>query len=113
MPKRNGFFMVSNRIFDFGLTPRTFAVYCCLRRHKSQTTNDCWPSRETIARMCRCTRRTVDKALHELCDIGLVKKEKRYAADGRRTSNLYTVCDCSLNGAQGRIPHRASVSDCL
>lgn len=93
MPKRNGFFMVSNRIFDFGLTPRTFAVYCCLLRHKSQTTNDCWPSRETIARMCRCTRRTVDKALHELCDIGLVKKEKRYAADGRRTSNLYTVCD--------------------
>lgn len=34
MPKRNGFFMVSNRIFDFGLTPRTFAVYCCLLRHK-------------------------------------------------------------------------------
>ena len=109
---KTNFFMVSNWIFDLELTPRTLAVYCCLLRHKSQITNGCWPSRETIARMCRCTRRTVDKALHELCDIGLVKKKERYASDGRRTSNLYIVCDLPLDGVQGRTPHRASVSDC-
>lgn len=102
MPKRNGFFMVSNRIFDFGLTPRTFAVYCCLLRHKNQTTNECWPSRETIAKMCRCTRRTVDKAMHELCDSGLIKKEERFADDGRRTSNLYTVFDLLLERSSGQ-----------
>ena len=27
------FFIVSNRIFEFGLTPAQLAVYCCLVRH--------------------------------------------------------------------------------
>lgn len=40
---KTNFFMVSNRIFDLELTPRTLAVYCCLLRHKSQITNGCWP----------------------------------------------------------------------
>lgn len=91
MTKRNGFFMVSNQIFDFGLGPRAFVVYCCLLRHKDHANNDCWPSRNTIAGLCGCTRRTVDKALHELCEVGLVKKQKRHAADGRRISNRYIM----------------------
>lgn len=83
--------MVSNNIFELGLKPRTLVVYCCLLRHMDNSTHHCWPSRKTIAGLCSCTERTVDKAIHELCGIGLVKKEERYAADGRRTSSLYTM----------------------
>lgn len=31
--QHKNFFMVSNKIFELGLKPRDFIVYCCLLRH--------------------------------------------------------------------------------
>ncbi|MEG2634138.1 MAG: helix-turn-helix domain-containing protein [Oscillospiraceae bacterium] len=87
------FFMVSNSIFEFGFTPHTFAVYCCLLRHMSMKTRTCYPSRAEIAKLCRTSLKTVDKAIKLLCDSGLVQKQARYGLERGRDSNLYTLAD--------------------
>lgn len=92
--KHKNFFMVSNRIFDFGLKPRDFTVYCCLVRH-SDKEGTCFPSRKLIAKECSMDKKTVDLAIKNLSDIGLVKKICRYRENGTRTSSLYYIADLS------------------
>lgn len=87
------FFMVSNRIFELGLKPRDFIVYCCLLWHSDNNTHTCFPSRRLIAKECCMDRKTVDSAIEDLSALGLVKKICRHRKDGRRTSNLYYVAN--------------------
>lgn len=94
LKKTNGnFFMVANRIFDLGLKPREFTVYCCLLRHSDINNHTCFPSRRLIAKECRMDRKTVDTAIAVLSDMKLIKKIHRYREDGTKTSNLYYVSD--------------------
>lgn len=94
--KRN-FFMVPNRIFELGLKPRDFNVYCCLLRHSDINTRTCFPSRRLIAKECCMDRKTVDSAIENLSALGLVKKVCRHRKDGTKTSNLYYVADLSMD----------------
>ena len=91
------FFMVPNRIFDLGLKPRDFIVYCCLLRHRDNNIRTCFPSRRLIAKECCMDRKTVDSAVENLSALGLVKKVCRHREDGTRTSNLYYVADLSMD----------------
>lgn len=68
------FFMVSNRIFELGLKPRDFIVYCCLLRHSDNNIRTCFPSRRLIAKECCMDRKTVDSAVENLSALGLVKR---------------------------------------
>ena len=95
--EKGNFFMVPNRIFDLGLKPRDFIVYCCLLRHSDNNTSTCFPSRRLIAKECCMDRKTVDSAVETLANIGLVKKIQRYRENGTRTSNLYYVADLSMD----------------
>ena len=95
--EKGNFFMVPNRIFDLGLKPRDFIVYCCLLRHRDNNTRTCFPSRRLIAKECRIDRKTVDSAIENLSALGLVKKIQRYRENGTRTSNLYYVADLSMD----------------
>ena len=90
---RKDFFIVSNMIFEFKLKPRDFAVYCCLLRHADIANHTCFPSRRTISKECQIDKKTVDVALNNLIDIGLIKKITRTRFDGSKTSNLYHVVD--------------------
>lgn len=88
--KHKNFFMVSNRIFDFDLKPKDFTVYCCLVRH-CDNDHSCFPSRKLIAQECGIDKKTVDAAMKNLEDQGLVKKVYRKRADGSKRSNLYYI----------------------
>lgn len=90
---RKDFFMVANRIFELNLKPRDFAVYCCLLRHADIEKHTCFPSRRTISKECQIDKKTVDVALNNLIDIGLIRKITRTRFDGSKTSNLYHVVD--------------------
>ena len=87
--KHKNFFIVPNQIFDLGLKPKEFAVYCCLLRHSDKHTDNCFPSRRLIADECSMDKKTVDSALKELETRGLIKKVCRYRENGSRTSNMY------------------------
>ena len=83
------FSIISNRISDYRLKPRDYAVYCCLVKH-SDKNGVCFPSR-LIAEECCIDKKTVDAAIISLEKAGLVKKKKRRRQDGSNTSNAYTV----------------------
>ncbi len=85
------FFMISNKIFNLGLKPRDFIVYCCLVKHKDNENNTCFPSRSTIAKECCIDAKTVDAAVKNLTASGLVQKINRKRVNGSHTSNLYVV----------------------
>lgn len=38
--KRKNFFIVPNQIFELGLKPKEFIVYCCLLRHSDKNTDN-------------------------------------------------------------------------
>lgn len=84
------FSIISNRISDYRLKPRDYAVYCCLVKH-SDKNGVCFPSRRLIAEECCVDKKTVDAAIISLEKAGLVKKKKRRRQDGSNTSNAYTV----------------------
>ena len=92
-PSRRDFFIVANRIFELQLKPRDFTVYCCLLRHADIANHTCFPSRRLISEECQIDKKTVDIALNNLIDIGLIRKITRTRFDGSKTSNLYHVVD--------------------
>lgn len=92
MVKHKNFFMVANRIFELGLKPKEFAVFCCLLRH-SDDRMQCFPSRRLIAKECGISLTTVDSALDKLVSMGLINKVSRNRKDGSRSSNRYKVAD--------------------
>ncbi len=88
--RHKNFFILPNRIFEFGLKPKEFAVYSCLVRH-SDKDGSCFPSRSTIANECCMDKKTVDSAIKALIDRGLIQKIHRHRTDGTKTSNLYHI----------------------
>lgn len=90
--QHKNFFMVANKIFELGLKPRDFTVYCCLVRHSDEKMK-CFPSRKLIATECCIDKKTVDSAIANLVTLGFVKKVCRHRENGTRTSNLYYVTD--------------------
>ena len=84
------FSIISNRISDYRLKSRDYAVYCCFVKH-SDKKGGCFPSRRLIAEECCIDKKTVDAAIISLEKAGLVKKKKRRRQDGSNTSNAYTV----------------------
>lgn len=87
----NSFFL-PNEIFDYKLTSKAFYVYAYL--HKcSNKQHQCWPTRTNIAKNCNIKSLvTVDVALNELIDAGLIDKMPVYSFDGKsRQASVYTL----------------------
>ncbi len=73
------------------LRPIAFMVYCYLKRcHNAE--NGCFPSKATIANECGIAESSVDKALKELQEAGIVSVQHRYG-NGHQKSNLYKLRD--------------------
>lgn len=90
--KRKNFFMVDNRIFEYGLKPRDIAVYCFLCRRLNRESNVAFPSRRDIANGCGIRKEeTVDKAVKSLLEKGLIEKYHRYTDAGDYGSNVYRL----------------------
>ena len=90
--KRKNFFMVDNRIFEYGLKPRDIAVYCFLCRRMNRESNVAFPSRRDIANGCGIRKEeTVDKAIKALLEKDLIEKFHRYTHAGDYGSNVYRL----------------------
>ncbi|HEY8414555.1 MAG TPA: helix-turn-helix domain-containing protein [Thermaerobacter sp.] len=91
--RRRPWFAAPNAIWEVpGLSAHAILVYLYLRRCAG-TGRTCWPARTTIARACRISVDSVDRALRQLCDLGLVAKEPRHRPDGGSRSNVYVLFD--------------------
>ena len=49
----------------------------------------CWPSKTFVAAMCGVSPKTVQRAVGELIELGLIECDQRFRADGSKTSNRY------------------------
>ncbi|GKX31363.1 hypothetical protein SH1V18_38430 [Vallitalea longa] len=66
----------------------TVVFYLVNRANKEMT---CFPAIKTIAKECSISERTVRRALKDLVDVGLLKKEIRWRENGGQSSNLYIL----------------------
>ncbi|HEY8342819.1 MAG TPA: helix-turn-helix domain-containing protein [Calditerricola sp.] len=91
--RRRHWFWAHNAIWDVpDLSAHAILVYLYLCRC-ADAGGTCWPSRSTIARACRISKDSVDRAIKQLCERGLLIKESRQGPDGAYASNLYTILD--------------------
>ena len=69
------------------LTAKAAAVLHNLALHSNKN-NECFPALKTIARECRLSLRTVQRALDELLSAGIITKKHNYRPNGSQTSNI-------------------------
>lgn len=86
-------------LYDSSLSDKAVRVYGALLRHGSDPSN-CYPSHDRIARLIGCSKRSITRPLDELEKAGWVEREKRYDANGARTSDGYVVRVSRTAGAQ-------------
>lgn len=79
---------VINKVYQLELSKRaTLVVFYLINRADSELT--CFPGIKTIARECNMSTRTVQRALGDLEEVGLVRKESRFHEQGGQRSNMY------------------------
>ena len=62
-------------------------------RDRSDKNGQCYPSIGTIARELHLSRRTVERAIQDLLQAGLLKTEQRWWENGGRSSLLFILAD--------------------
>lgn len=72
------------------LSHRAKTVYMYLH-DRSDAAGICWPGIKRIASDLKLSRRTVQRALGDLEQAGLVSRQFRYRPNGSLTSNLYQI----------------------
>lgn len=80
----------SSAIYAEDLPHRAKTVYMYLKdrcNHQGQ----CYPAIGTIARELQLSRRTVERAIADLVQAGLLTKEQRWRENGGKSSLLYTL----------------------
>ena len=77
-----------NFLYCIDLPHRAKLVYLYLNDRKNKD-NVTWPGINTIARDLSLSRSTVKRAIQDLEDADLVRKEAHYRPNGSATSNRY------------------------
>ena len=62
-------------------------------KDRSDKNGQCYPAIGTIARELHLSRRTVERAIQDLLQAGLIEKKQRWRENGGRSSLLYTLID--------------------
>lgn len=79
---------IINKVYQLELSKRaTLVIFYLINRADSELT--CFPGIKTIARECNMSTRTVQRALGDLEEVSLVRKESRFHELGGQRSNLY------------------------
>lgn len=89
---------INEIIKNESLTSKAAAVLHNLALHSNKE-NECFPALKTIARECRLSVRTVQRALDELLSVGLITKKHNYRANGSQTSNIYRIIEAASDRA--------------
>lgn len=77
-------------IYAEDLPHRAKSVYMYLKDRCNQS-SQCYPSIGTIAKELHLSRRTVERAVSDLVQAGLLTKEQRWRENGGKSSLLYTL----------------------
>ena len=77
-----------NFLYCMDLPHRAKLVYLYLYDRKNKD-NVTWPGLNTIARELSLSRSTVKRAIRDLEQAGLIRKEAHYRQNGSATSNWY------------------------
>ena len=92
--QRINFYLMNNRVFDFGLKAIPFYVYSYLVSCAGSR-RSCFPAVRTIAAKCQCSESSVRAAIKELNRLGLVRTEAVYRKNRygirQQTSNTYHI----------------------
>lgn len=87
--------LILNKSNEPRLSDRAYRVLAALEgQWRNVKTGEAWPRLGLIAKSCgldddEAGKRWVKRAVGDLLELGLVEREPRYRADGRRTSNRY------------------------
>jgi hypothetical protein len=87
----NGWTRIDNDVWGLDMSLKAKALFSVFQKFRDNKTGYCWPSYGTLAKALSVSRPTVLKAVEELVQAGLVKKETRCGEDGQQTSNGYWV----------------------
>ena len=77
-------------IYREEVSSRAKTVYMYLK-DRSNAEGECWPAIKTIARDTSMSVSTVKRALADLLQCGLLRKERRFRENRGNTSNRYYV----------------------
>ena len=77
-------------IYREEVSSRAKIVYMYLK-DRSNAEGECWPAIKTIARDTSMSVSTVKRALEDLLQCGLLRKERRFRENRGNTSNRYYV----------------------
>jgi predicted transcriptional regulator len=84
------FAQVPHWVLELPLSDKAVRLYAILSKYADNADRTSYPGRGTLAKLMRCHRTSVDRAVQELIDAGCITKQVRYK-EGRFTSSLYTV----------------------
>ena len=77
-------------IYREEVSSRAKTVYMYLK-DRSNADGECWPAIKTIARDTSMSVSTVKRALEDLVQCGLLRKERRFRENRGNTSNRYFI----------------------
>ena len=89
--RRVGWWWSYNEVFEVGLSPSAFLVYCYLCRIADNSSSIATISYRKLAKKLKMSVQTVFKAIEELVEKGLIIKEPRVGEKGNRIANLYRL----------------------
>jgi len=88
---------MSNYIFNTNTDVYSKLVYAAIKKY-SNNEGRCFPSRNTLAQLCKISLSTLRKAINNLVDANILDKEYRYRENRSQTSNLYTLTPFMISG---------------
>lgn len=66
-------------------------ILLAIARHANWDTGKCWPGQEILARMAKCSERTVRRYLEKMTADGLIRVEERRGEHGQRLADMITL----------------------
>ncbi len=88
---------MSNYIFNTDTSVYSKLVYAAIKKY-SNSEGVCFPSRNTLAQLCKISLSTLRKAVNSLVEAKVLEKEFRYRENRSQTSNLYTLAPFMISG---------------
>ena len=85
-----------------GIPAYAIGTLCVLSDHANSKNGLCWPSMNRLARILRCSVRTVQRHLHVLKNQGIIEFVERRRNRGRYSSYLYRVIHIVRTTGHGR-----------
>jgi len=90
--------ILSNFMFGENINIYSKLVYIALKKYINKDTNSCFVSKKRLISECGISMSTLNKALNNLVESGVLKKEYRYRQNNSQTSNFYTLTPFLTDG---------------